>query len=90
MHGPCCIFCSDLIPFSCARQSSLEQRFAEVGGVARSIDARLAEATVPADRDQIFAAIERLDGGFDGLNRACAAWDYLALRCPPSSSYQSH
>jgi hypothetical protein len=49
----------------------------QVGGAARSIDARLAEATVPADRDQIFAAIERLDGGFDGLNQARAAWGFL-------------
>ena len=54
--------------------------------MARSIDARLAEATVPADRDQIFAAIEQLDGGFDGLNQARAPRGGLALRCRSFSS----
>jgi hypothetical protein len=49
-------------------QLSLSTRFAEVEAVVEGIDSRMAEATVAADQEKIFGAIESLPGGFDGLN----------------------
>jgi hypothetical protein len=49
-------------------QAWLGERYIELEGIISGIDARAAEATAERDRDNIFAAIERLPGGFDGLN----------------------
>ncbi len=46
----------------------LGEQFRFLEARVRNIDARLAEATKEKDREQIFAAIERLPGGFAGLN----------------------
>ena len=51
-------------------QRSLDLRFEAVAAAVRNIDARLADATVAADKEAIFSAIEGLPGGFEGLNRA--------------------
>eukprot|EP01043_Picozoa_sp_COSAG02_P018663 COSAG02_NODE_877_length_16272_cov_8.002288_1_plen_1086_part_00 len=47
---------------------SLGDRFRDLQGIVDQIDARLADATVARDRDNIFGAIEHFQGGFDGLN----------------------
>eukprot|EP01046_Picozoa_sp_COSAG06_P032383 COSAG06_NODE_3232_length_5642_cov_6.207108_3_plen_978_part_00 len=49
-------------------QLSLGSRFGGLQGIVGRIDARMADATMPADRDKIFGAIEQLPGGFGGLN----------------------
>ena len=49
-------------------QLSLGDKFGELEARVSNIDARLANATVEADRKQIFRAIEQLQGGFEGLN----------------------
>ena len=49
-------------------QMRLADRFDELDRIISGIDARLADATVLLDRTHIFGAIERLEGGFDGLN----------------------
>ena len=59
-------------------QRSLDTRFAELRQIVEKIEAREAEASAPRDQIQIFAAIEELQGGFDGLNatmrRPLARW----------------
>lgn len=49
-------------------QLSLSARFGDIQSIVDKIDARSANASVDKDRDNIFSAIERLPGGFDGLN----------------------
>eukprot|EP01043_Picozoa_sp_COSAG02_P021762 COSAG02_NODE_1114_length_14502_cov_140.830035_10_plen_769_part_00 len=49
-------------------QLQLSKRFDDLQSIVDGIDGRLAGATMAVDRDNIFGAIERLPGGFDGLN----------------------
>ena len=49
-------------------QLSFSERFGMLQDIVGGIDARLADATVAEDRDNIFDAIARLPGGFDDLN----------------------
>ena len=49
-------------------QLALNNRFEELQQIVDSIDARSASATVVEDQAQIFAAIQELPDGFDGLN----------------------
>jgi hypothetical protein len=51
-------------------RENLAMNFGALQAAIDGIDAAKAEATVEADRTQIFAAIENLPGGFDGLNAA--------------------
>eukprot|EP01043_Picozoa_sp_COSAG02_P025431 COSAG02_NODE_1428_length_12662_cov_12.695137_7_plen_814_part_00 len=61
-------------------QLSLEKQFAYLQAYVSGIDSRLAEATVEQDRTNIFASIERLEGGFERLNDKMqkAHWRWLA------------
>ena len=59
-------------------RKSLSDHFSLLKEIVGRVDARDAEATVRNDQEQIFQAIENLDGGFDGLNvamrRPLARW----------------
>jgi hypothetical protein len=65
-------------------QLSLAERFRKLQDIVAAIDSRLADATVERDRDNIFDAIERLPGGFGGLNEqmqaAQARWLFEAAQ----------
>jgi hypothetical protein len=54
-------------------QLALQEEYDSVQSTIAAIDAEQAEATMPADRDQIFSAIRELPGGFTGLDDAIKA-----------------
>ena len=49
-------------------QMALQANFGSLEEMIGRLDARNADVTVESDRTNIFGAIEKLDGGFDGLN----------------------
>ena len=51
-------------------QMSLQRKFEALEQMIGRLDARRADVTVESDRENIFGAIEQLEGGFDGLNNS--------------------